>query len=176
MELNTAVTLIKKGVGTSNASQVWADLGAGTGLFSIALSTLLPEGSTIYAIDKDRKAVEGIVIPSQGIELKKIAMDFLNDPLETELLDGILMANALHFVHDKLSFFKKVKQILKPSAKIVIVEYDREKSNTWVPYPISYLSLERLSHDLGVESIDKIGSTPSKYHGANIYSALLSFK
>ena len=174
MELSTAVTLIKEGVTRSREAQVWADLGAGTGLFTMALSTLLPDGSTIYAIDKDRNAMGNIVIPSHNVILKKIAIDFVNDPLETEHLDGLLMANALHYVSDKLSFLKKVKQTLKSSAKILIIEYDREKSNPWVPYPISYRTLEHLSHDLKNASIEKIGSTPSKYE-ANIYSALLSF-
>ena len=175
MELSTAITLIKKGVTGSKEAQVWADLGAGTGLFTTALSTLLPDGSTIYAIDKDRNAIANIVISSHTVILKKIAMDFVGDQLETEHLDGLLMANALHFVSNKLSFLKKVKQTLKPSAKILIVEYDREKSNPWVPYPISYRSMEHLAHELEVASIEKIGSTPSKYHEANIYSALLTF-
>ncbi len=175
MELSTAITLIKKGVTESKEAQVWADLGAGTGLFTTALSTLLPDGSTIYAIDKDRNAISNIVIPSHKVILKKIAMDFVNDPLETEHLDGLLMANALHFVNDKLSFLKKVRQNLKSPAKILIIEYDSEKSNPWVPYPVSYRTLEHLAHDLKNGSIEKIGSTPSKYE-ANIYSALLSFK
>lgn len=176
MELSTAITLIKNGVPRSKEAQVWADLGAGSGLFTTALSTLLPDGSTIYAIDKDRKAMSHIDIPSLKVVVKKIAMDFVNDPLETEQLDGILLANALHFVSNKLSFLKKVKQSLKPSAKIVIIEYDREESNSWVPYPITYHSLESLAHDVGAVSIEKIGSTPSKYNEATIYSALLSFK
>jgi len=175
MELRTAITLIKKGLTRTNEPQVWADLGAGTGLFTTALSTLLPDGSTIYAIDKDRKAINNVSIPSQKILLNKIAMDFLIHPLETELLDGMLMANSLHFVSDKLSFLQKVKRNLKPSAKIVFIEYDTEKSNAWVPYPITYQSLEDLARILGAVSVEKIGSTPSKYNEATIYSALFSF-
>jgi ubiquinone/menaquinone biosynthesis C-methylase UbiE len=167
--------LIKKCVTRTNEAQAWADLGAGTGLFTTALSTLLPDGSTIYAIDKDRRAINNVSIPSQKIVLKKIAMDFVYHPLETEHLDGTLMANSLHFVSNKLSFLQKVKQNLKPSAKIVLIEYDTEKSNVWVPYPITYQSLESLAHRLGAISVEKIGSTPSKYNEATIYSALLSF-
>jgi ubiquinone/menaquinone biosynthesis C-methylase UbiE len=174
MELSTAITLIKKGVIDSKAGQVWADLGAGTGLFTKALSALLPNGSTIYAIDRDSKAISGIVISTGQVILKKIAMDFVHDQLKTEHLDGILMANALHFVREKSSFLKKVKQTLKASGKIIIIEYNREHSNAWVPYPISYQSLEHLAHDVGAE-VEKIGSTPSKYQEANIYSALLTF-
>ena len=173
--MNTALTLIKRGISTSGISQAWADLGAGTGLFTKALSTLLPEGSTIYAIDQDSKALAGIVSASPHVVLKKISMNFVNDQLKLEPLDGIVMANALHFVSDKKSFLIKIKQALKRSAHVVIIEYDHESPNAWVPYPISYQSLEKLANDVGAPSIEKIGLTPSKYGEANIYSALLSF-
>lgn len=175
MELSTALALIKKGISTSTESQVWADLGAGTGLFTRALSNLLPVGSTIYAIDRDSKAIAGITISSDKIILKKISTDFVNDPLELEPLDGILMANALHFVRDKELFLRKIQRTLKAAARIVIIEYDREASNRWVPYPINYRSLTNLATNVGFRSIQQIGSTPSKYGEANIYSALLAF-
>ncbi len=173
LELSTAITLIKNGIQPSAIPQTWADLGAGSGLFTKALSTLLPDGSTIYAIDQETKALNSIVLPSGKILLKKVTIDFANDPIVVEPLDGVLMANALHFVQDKFAFIEKIKKAVKPSAKIVIVEYDRDTANPWVPYPISYKSLQRLAEDSGLASIAKIGSTPSKYHGANIYSALL---
>jgi ubiquinone/menaquinone biosynthesis C-methylase UbiE len=173
LELSTAITLIKNGLPPSAIPQTWADLGAGSGLFTKALSTLLPDESTIYAIDQETKALNSIVLPSGKILLKKVTIDFANDPIVVEPLDGVLMANALHFVRDKFAFIGKIKKAVKPSAKIVIVEYDRDTANPWVPYPISYKSLQRLAGVSGLGSIAKIGSTPSKFHGADIYSALL---
>jgi SAM-dependent methyltransferase len=172
--MSTAIALIKNGIPPPAIPQTWADLGAGAGLFTKALSTFLPAGSTIYAIDRDHKALENISFPSKEIILKKVAIDFVNDPIAMEPLDGLLMANALHFVSDKVDFMAKIRQTVKPSAKIVIIEYDRDTPNPWVPYPISYQSLQRFAHETGLASIEKIGSTPSKYHGANIYSAVLT--
>jgi len=174
VELSTAITLIKNGIPPSSIPVTWADLGAGSGLFTKALSTLLPDGSTVYAIDQETKALNNIALPSREILLKKMTIDFVNDPIVTEPLDGVLMANALHFVRDKSAFMKKIKQAIKPSAKIMIVEYDRDTPNPWVPYPVSYQSLQHLADEVGLASISKIGSSPSKYHGANIYSAVLA--
>jgi ubiquinone/menaquinone biosynthesis C-methylase UbiE len=173
LELSTAITLIKNGILPRGIPQIWVDLGAGSGLFTKALSTLLPDESIIYAIDQETKALNSIVLPSGKILLKKVTIDFANDPIVVEPLDGVLMANALHFVRDKFAFIGKIKKAVKPSAKIVIVEYDRDTANPWVPYPISYKSLQRLAGVSGLGSIAKIGSTPSKFHGADIYSALL---
>jgi ubiquinone/menaquinone biosynthesis C-methylase UbiE len=174
LEPSTAITLIKIGIPPSAIPQTWADLGAGSGLFTKALSTLLPGGSTIYAIDKETKALDNISLPSKQILLKKLAMDFVNDPIVTEPLDGLLMANSLHFVKDKAGFITKIRQVVKSPARIVIVEYDTDTRNSWVPYPISYQSLHHFASEAGLASILKIGSTPSKYHGANIFSGVLT--
>jgi precorrin-6B methylase 2 len=37
--------------------QTWADLGCGAGAFTLALASLLPAGSTIHAMDRDRAAL-----------------------------------------------------------------------------------------------------------------------
>ena len=37
---------------------IWADLGSGEGAFTLALADLLPSGSKIYSIDKDRASLE----------------------------------------------------------------------------------------------------------------------
>ena len=108
MELTTAITLIKKGVPSTGTPQTWADLGAGAGLFTKALSTLLPAGSTIYAIDQEKKALEGITLPSKEIFLNKMTIDFVNEPINVNTLDGVLMANAFHFVSHKIDFMKKI--------------------------------------------------------------------
>jgi ubiquinone/menaquinone biosynthesis C-methylase UbiE len=176
MELSTAVGLIRDGVPSSSTPQTWADLGSGKGLFTHALSTLLPSGSIIYAIDQDAAAVNSIRTTLSHIAVKRVVTDFVNHNFHGETLDGILMANSLHFVKDKLKFMKDVRLSLTQSGRMVIVEYDTERSNAWVPYPISYSSLERAYINMGFASISMIGSTLSKYHQANIYSALLQLQ
>ena len=42
------------------------------------------------------------------VVVKTIESDFVHDDLNLENLDGILMANALHFVRHKKSFIEKM--------------------------------------------------------------------
>ena len=205
MELSTAVKLIKPGI-TSTHPSAWADLGAGTGLFTRALGTLLPSGSTIYTVDSNKSALEKIK-PIKEIELVRIHADFEtlpeakiereptlskvegarekierpSDPahagaesrdLPLSALDGILMANSLHFVQDKISFIKKASTWLKPDGCFVIVEYNTDKRNAWVPYPISFESTKELFSSLGY-NVELIGEEKSVYNKAGIYSAAL---
>jgi ubiquinone/menaquinone biosynthesis C-methylase UbiE len=99
----------------------------------------------------------------------------VRDPLELPPLDGILMANALHYVENKPGFIDKLKRYLKPKSGFLIVEYDLDKPvPTWVPYPVSFVALTRLFKTAGYGSVEKLGERPSRYGRGNMYAALIT--
>lgn len=171
MKPEVALSLIEDGVARSHTKQIWADLGAGNGVFTHALSTLLPDGSTLYAIDMNANRMESIRVWQQ-IVLKRIQADFVSDAWKTEPLHGVLMANSLHFVKDKETFLKKLKGKLAPDGKLLIIEYEMEKGNTWVPYPVSFKKLLEITKNSGFSSLKKLKEVPSVYDSRMIYSAL----
>ena len=175
MELAVAIGLIEKGVDKTSAPQVWADLGAGKGLFTRALASQLHAGSTVYALDKVATALAEIELPSPLITLKKIQKDFIRDEIAPEPLDGIIMANALHFVENKIAFLKRIRKKLRPSGRLIVVEYDLHLANAWVPYPVHFSALEKLAKDEGFTDVVKLEETPSLYNRANIYSAVILY-
>lgn len=172
MELDVAIELIKHKSISRTAKTVWADVGSGSGLFTNALATLLMPGSKIYAVDKDAAALKKFHGP-QDVAVERIQADFIQDELNLHNLDGILMANSLHFVQDKVSFLNKMGKYLKAGGSFLIIEYDTDTSNVWVPFPLSYLSLQRVFEKAGYDSIQKIHEVPSRYRRANIYSVLV---
>ncbi len=174
MELSTAIKLLEKGVPQHNGKQVWLDLGAGKGLFTHALSTLLAAGSIVYALDTNEEALASIHADPL-VTLKKLRQNFVSDEIETEIVDGVLMANAFHFVSDKVSCVQRLKKKIKSDGSIILVEYDSDTSNPWVPYPISFRNLVRFAETAGLTFIMKLEETPSLYGNGNIYSALLRF-
>jgi ubiquinone/menaquinone biosynthesis C-methylase UbiE len=172
MELNKIIALIKNGVDQNHQRQVWADLGAGSGAFTVALSTLLQRESKIYAIDKNVQSLSQISVNST-IELIKLNQD-LNDFLYfDEPLNGILLANALHYIQDKASLINSLRSKLTEGGRIVIVEYDIVTGNQWVPFPISFDELKKLTSAMGFKHVVKLAEVPSQYH-RSMYSALLS--
>src|SRR5262245_24580401 len=78
---------------------VWADLGCGDGTFTLALAELLISGSTIHAIDLDGSALRGIPPSHKSVRIIKHRGDFTKQPWPFAGLDGILMANSLHYVN-----------------------------------------------------------------------------
>ena len=172
MELNDAIELIQSDQLSQTQTSSWADLGCGSGLFTAALSHFLLPGSNIYAIDNKPAAhIKGV---KPGIHTTIQQADFLKDPFTFKALDGIIIANALHYVRDKEGFIKKMQQALKPEGLLLVVEYDTDKPvPVWVPYPVSYHTLQQLFEHQGYTHIHKLQQRPSVFGAANIYAALI---
>jgi hypothetical protein len=173
MELSTAIKLIEQGIDTSTPRQIWADLGAGEGLFSQALASILNSGSMIHSIDK--VPVKKIKSPNASVEIRTEQIDFLNDSLNFDALNGFLMANSIHYVEDKFLLIERLKKKMDASGRIIIVEYDMDVSNAWVPYPLPFSKLVTLFQECGFSSVKKLQEVRSQYHKAMIYSALIKF-
>src|ERR1700751_410582 len=109
------VDLLRGGVGEMGGR--WAGLGAGEGAFTRALAELLGPDAAITAADRDAWALRAI---GEGIETR--VADFTR-PLELQDLDGVVMANSLHFVREKLPVVRAVRDMLKPGGRLIMVEY-----------------------------------------------------
>ena len=161
-----AIALIEKGI-TDKDPQHWADLGCGAGTFTLALASLLLPESFITAIDKSHQHLPSV---SNGIKIDFRKADFVNEPITVSPLDGVLMANSLHFVANKSKLISQLENAFKNSPKFLMVEYDTVKSNPWVPYPISFQRLDDEFTSLGYQTL-KLAESPSRFGGV-IYSAL----
>ncbi|MFA6056954.1 MAG: methyltransferase domain-containing protein [Taibaiella sp.] len=175
MELSTAIKLIDNTYLNKDKPETWADLGCGNGLFTKALATLLADGSTIYAIDKADTSHAGNMISTNKTNIIFRKQDIEMQELELPPLNGILMANVLHYVKNKGPFLEKLKQVLKRDASFLIVEYDTEQPVPyWVPFPLSFNAATQLFRQAGYKKIEKLGSQASLYQHSNLYSAIIT--
>ncbi len=92
--------------------------------------------------------------------------------LEIQELDGVLLANALHFVRDQVLLLQSIATRLRPRGRIVIAEYDRRESSRWVPYPASRATLESLAAGAGLSPPCVTATRPSEYQG-EMYAAVI---
>ena len=172
MKLDEAIKLISGIEGINKPNQQWADLGCGEGLFTRALANLLGKDSIIHAVDINLRSLSSFPDLENHVTIKKHKSDFINQEAPFNGIDGVLMANSFHFVKNKSIFISKLKIQLKPAHVLLLVEYDTDVSNSWVPYPISFKSLEKFFRENGYNSILKLHETPSLYNRANIYSVV----
>lgn len=170
MDHTDHVSLIRGGV----IPGIWADFGSGGGAFTLALADLLGSGSEIYSVDRDSRALNEqraamhARFPDRAVHY--LSADFTK-PLELPPLDGIVMANSLHFIRHKEPVLKRIHDYLKPDGRLVMVEYNVDSGNMWVPHPFSFETWQTLAAKNGFADTRKIGAHPSR-HLREIYSAL----
>lgn len=175
MEHHEAIALIGPGIGRPGGT--WADLGAGNGVFSRALAALIGPAGTVYAVDRDARALRDLgrsaARDPASAEIRTIVGDFTR-PLDLPPLDGVLLANALHYVPyaEQPRVVRDVARRLVPGAAMIVVEYDRRGPNRWVPYPIPFAALATLARDAGLGAPVRLGAQPSQY-GGDLYAASL---
>ena len=167
------VALLAGGV-TQGEGGTWADLGAGTGAFTLALADLIGPHGIIHAIDRDRAALAELrsayVSAVPQAELRARTADFTRR-LDLRDLDGVVMANSLHFVEDKVVVLRLVRGYLKSGGRLLVVEYDSDLGNDWVPHPFTFETWRALAREAGFVETRKLATVPSRFLH-RIYSAL----
>jgi len=160
--------------GVTGAGGSWADLGSGTGAFTLALADLLGAGGRIVSVDRDAGALreQARLLRDRypQVEVRQLVADFTH-PLDLPPLDGIVMANSLHFQRAKEPVLELVRSYLREEGHLVLVEYDTDHGNPWVPYPMSFKTWCRLADASGLRQTRKLAAVPSRFLGS-IYSAL----
>ena len=162
------VRLLREGV---TRGGTWADLGAGTGAFTLALAELVGPSGEVIAVDRDRGALHELerALRPGGATVRTLGADFTK-PIAVNSLDGVVMANSLHFVRDKSPVLALVHTMLKPSGRLLLVEYDTDNGNPYVPHPLSFETWRALADASGFTGTRKLATVPSRFLG-RIYSA-----
>lgn len=148
---------------------IYADFGAGRGAFTLALREVLGDESTIYAVDKDGSALKELSRLMPGPNLILLADDF-SKALSLPPLDGIIAANSLHYFKDRVKILKHVRSYLKPAGKLIVIEYNVDSGNMWVPYPFAFGTFQRLAVDAGFSQPRLLARAPSNFL-SEFYSA-----
>lgn len=155
---------------------IWADIGSGTGAFTLALAELIGPAGQIVSIDGDRSALSTqqrkMAERFPKVDVSYHVADFTKK-LDVPPLDGILMANSLHFCAEKrrLEVLKLLRSYLKANGHFILVEYDTDSGNRWVPYPLSFGSWQAAAREAGFATTTLLATRPSSFLG-QIYAAV----
>ena len=107
-----------------------ADLGCGSGEWTIPLAELLENGK-VYAIDlleeplsvvRGRARDKGL----ENIELVKNDIEGVISRLLANSLDVVLMTNMLFQIRDRKSVFQEAARVLKVGGRVLIVEWNED--------------------------------------------------
>ncbi|HEX6777107.1 MAG TPA: methyltransferase [Ktedonobacterales bacterium] len=172
MQHQDHVALLRDGI--VGPGGVWADLGSGTGAFTLALADLIGPTGEIYSVDKDRGSLKeqerAMRARFPAVTVHYLAADFSRS-LELPPLDGVVMANSLHYQRDKDAVLQMVRGYLHPGGRLLLVEYNADRGNPWVPYPLSYSTWETVARRNGFAETKLLARVPSRFLN-EMYSAL----
>ncbi len=166
------VALIRAGV--EGVGPRWLELGAGEGAFTLALADVLGPGGAIVALDRDSRPLESgrerVAAAFPATTLRVEVGDFTRT-IPPGPFDGVLAVNSLHFVRDRQSVLAAIRAVLREDGRLVVVEYDTDDGNPWVPHPFSFTRWRLEAAAAGFVDVRRIHRVPSRFLGA-IYGAV----
>jgi ubiquinone/menaquinone biosynthesis C-methylase UbiE len=146
---------------------VYADFGAGGGAFTLALRELVGLDAVIYAVDKDKSSLRELEHAHRArfhtIDNLILLPNDFSRPLSLPPLDGIVMANSLHYFKDKETILRHVRALLKPNGALLLIEYNVDKGNLWVPHPLTFETFQRLAPNAGFSEPHLLAKFPSRF-------------
>ena len=148
---------------------VWADIGAGTGIFTLALAEIIQSG-VICAVDKNPHALWRLE-PVDDVHIDVVEGDF-NMDLALPLLDGVIIANTLHYSNQPVKTLSNILGHLRSGGSMILLEYETTFSNQWVPYPVRFEEYCRMCSVLGLTEPIKFNTRSSAYGHSHIYGAI----
>jgi ubiquinone/menaquinone biosynthesis C-methylase UbiE len=111
--------------------QVVADLGAGTGLFSVPLAKAVGPTGRLYAVEIDKGFFPQITEKASQQHLVNVSTvlgEFTDPKLPARDVDLAFMHDVLHHVQDRATYLKNAAGYLKPSGRFVVVDYQAAQS------------------------------------------------
>jgi len=148
---------------------VVADLGCGSGFFTVPLSRKVKK---VYGIDVQKEMLKFL---EQKIQTQKIGnIETLLSgeeeiPLENESVDLLLSVNTLHEFRDKRKMISEMRRVLRQEGQAVIVDFKKEETPLGPPVTI------RVSKEQAGRLFEKQGLTVLKSHDLK-YHYLIVFQ
>lgn len=144
---------IMDAMGIADASVV-ADIGAGSGWFTLRLARRVGPQGMVYAEDVQKEMITAISrrVSREGFNNVKPVLGLKNDPrLPAASLDAVLVVDAYHEIEDRVTMLSKLATALKPQGRLGIVDFRLDGTG---PGPAPE---ERVSPDVVVNDAKKAG-------------------
>ncbi len=124
-----------------------ADIGAGTGYFSVRIAKRVPEGK-VFAVDIEPEMLRYLSERARREHLDKIipivaTQESANIP---EPADVILVVDTYHHIDDRVAYFAKLKKSLRPRGRLAIVDFKRDSPEG--PPPAHRIPAEKVTEEL----------------------------
>jgi SAM-dependent methyltransferase len=124
-----------------------ADLGAGTGYFSVRIAKLIPEGK-LFSVDIEPEMLRYLRQRAHHENLSVLvpilaSAESANLP---EAVDLVLVVDTYHHIDNRIAYFAKLKASLRPHGRLAIVDFKADAPEG--PPPEHRISPEKVTSEL----------------------------
>ena len=148
---------------------VVADLGAGSGVFSIPLARAVGPSGTVYAVEVDQGLVDYIAgkARTQNVPNVRTVLGKFGDPsLPAADVDLAFMHDVLHHIEDRPGFLKNAVRYLEPGGRFAFVELDhvRGAHRDDPKLQVTKAQLNAWMADAGMMPVEESQLSPEKWY------------
>ncbi len=142
-----------------------ADIGAGTGYFAVRIAPHVPQGEVI-AVDVEQDMVRylGERAAKEGLANITPVLGAADSPNLPHAVDRVLVVDTYHHIAGREAYFTTLRALLKPGARVVIVDY--KSDSPMGPPPEHRFPLEQVEREMtaaGYALLDRPAILPNQY-------------
>ena len=124
-----------------------ADIGAGTGYFSMRLAHFVPRGR-VYAVDVETEMVKHLAMraASQGLANVIAVRSSPDNPRLPGKVDLALVVDTYHHIEDREFYFSRLRGMMKPGGRLAVIDFKPDSPEG--PPPAARLTPEKVKEEL----------------------------
>src|SRR5579872_6165683 len=113
-----------------------ADIGSGSGTFSIPMAKAIAPDGILYAVDIDQAMLDHVAgrAKEAGIANLRTVLGEYDDPkLPVKNVDVAFFHRVLHMIEHRQAYLNATAKYLKPDGRVVVIDKNREDSpDSWM--------------------------------------------
>jgi len=145
--------------------QVFVDIGSGPGFFTLPAARIIGAKGVAYAVDTEPLMLTELKKRNPPANVKCIVSKESSVPLPDNISDFILLAHVLHEAEVKSAFILELKRLLKPGAKLLILDWKKKREAEGPPIEdrLTIKEVKALVKEAGFVRIKSTSLSPSHY-------------
>lgn len=149
---------------------VVADIGAGTGYFSVRLAHMTPKGR-VFAVDIEPDMVRYLAERGRRENLPNLeaVLGRTDDPRLPAKVDRVLVVDTYHHIDARAAYFGRLRGDLKPGGEVAIIDFTPES-------PVGPPPSSRIVRQQVIDEMQRAGYALSAEHTFLPYQYFLAFR
>jgi len=137
---------------------VVADIGSGTGYFSVRFANMTPKGR-VYGVDTEPDMVKFLAERAKREGLKNVTAvtGTPDDPRLPEKVDLIILVDVYHHVGDRERYFRQLQNSLKPGGRLAVIDFRMDS-------PVGPPQSARIAPERVKDELKRAGYTLAQEH------------